>query len=178
MIIGTAQRIASVTNELNINLENQLIKNVNTQKLLGIYIDNNLDWKEQVNHICKNINSRLFLLSKIQKYLGKKSRILFFNSYIIPIFDYCSNVWGNLNDEGFQRITKLQKRATRIILDAPFLTPTRELFENLNWLSFCDIISSNKFVLVYKILHDKTPNYLKQLLILIIIIIINFISRG
>ena len=55
MFIGTAQRIATctVTNELNINLENQFIKNVNTKKLLGIYIlgiyiDNNLDWKEQV----------------------------------------------------------------------------------------------------------------------------------
>jgi hypothetical protein len=45
-------------------------------------------------------------------------------------------VWGNLNDDGIPRITKLQKRATRIILDAPFLTPTRELFENQNWLSF------------------------------------------
>jgi hypothetical protein len=74
-------------------------------------------------------------------------------------------VWGNLNDEGIQRITKLQKRATRNILDAPFLTPTRELFENLNWLSFCDRISYNKLVLVYKILHDKTPNYLKKLCI-------------
>jgi hypothetical protein len=66
MFIGTAQRIATVTNELNINLENQFIKNVNTKKLLGIYIlgtyiDNNLDWKEQVDHICKNINSRLFV---------------------------------------------------------------------------------------------------------------------
>ena len=69
MLIGTAQRIATVTNEPNINLENQFIKNVNTQKLLGIYIDNNLDWKEQVDHICKNINSRLFFLSKIKKYL-------------------------------------------------------------------------------------------------------------
>ena len=167
MFIGTAQRIATctVTNELNINLENQFIKNVNTKKLLGIYIDNNLDWKEQVDHICKNINSRLFLLSKIKIYLDKKSRILFFNSYILPIFDYCSNVWGNLNDEGIQRITKLQKRAARIILDAPFLTPTRELFENLNWLSFCDRISYNKLVLVHKILHDKTPNYLKKLCI-------------
>jgi hypothetical protein len=36
MFIGTAQRIATVTNELNINLENQFIKNVNTKKLLGI----------------------------------------------------------------------------------------------------------------------------------------------
>jgi hypothetical protein len=47
------------------------------------------------------INSRLFSLSKIQKYLDKKSRILFFNSYILPNFDYCSNVWGNLNDAPF-----------------------------------------------------------------------------
>ena len=165
MLIGTAQRIATVTNELNINLENQLIKNVNAQTLLGIYIDNNLDWKVQVDHICKNINSRLFLLSKIQKYLDKKSRILFFNSYILPIFDYCSNVCRNLNDERIQRITKLQKRAARIILDAPFLTPTRELFENQNWLSFCDRISYNKLVLVYEILQDKTPNYLQKLCI-------------
>jgi hypothetical protein len=42
---------------------NQFIKNVNTKKLLGIFIDNNLDWKEQVDHICKNINSRLFSAS-------------------------------------------------------------------------------------------------------------------
>ena len=85
MFIGTAQRIATctVTNELNINLENQFIKNVNTQKFLGIYIDNNLDWKQQVDYICKYINSRLFLLSKIKKYLDKKSRILFFNSILI-----------------------------------------------------------------------------------------------
>jgi hypothetical protein len=83
MLIGTAQRIATVTNELNINLENQFIKNVNTQKFLGIYIDNNLDWKQQVDYICKYINSRLFLLSKIKKYLDKKSRILFFNSILI-----------------------------------------------------------------------------------------------
>ena len=67
--------------------------------------------------------------------------------------------WRNSKDH------KLQKRAARIILDAPFLTPTRELFENLNWLSFCDRISYNKLVLVYKILHDKTPSYLKKLCI-------------
>jgi hypothetical protein len=34
MPIGTAQRIATITNEPNINLENQLIKNVNTQKII------------------------------------------------------------------------------------------------------------------------------------------------
>jgi hypothetical protein len=30
----------------------------------------------------------------------------------------------NCSEEGIQRITKLQKRAARIILDAPFFTPS------------------------------------------------------
>jgi hypothetical protein len=56
-------------------------------------------------------------------------------------------VWGNFkNDEGIQRIAKLQKRAARIILDAPFLTPTRELFENLNWLSE---LYANDFFIIF-----------------------------
>jgi hypothetical protein len=50
----------------------------------------------------------------------QKCKILFFNSYILPIFDFCCTVWGNCSEERIQRITKLQKRAARIILDAPF----------------------------------------------------------
>ena len=153
MLIGTSQRRATV-DTVKIHIENQSINTVKLQKLLGIYIDNNLDWKYQVDHICKTISSRLFLFTKIKKYLDKKCRILFFNSYILPIFDYCCTIWGNCNDEGIQRITKFQKRAARIILDAPFLTPTKELFGNLNWLTFQDRVSYHKLTLVYKILKD------------------------
>ena len=97
-------------------------------------MDHNLDWKNQIVYICKHISSRLFLLAKIEKYLDQKCKILFFNSYIFPIFNFCCTVWGNCSEKGIQRITKLQKRAARIILDAPFFTPTQQLFDSLNWL--------------------------------------------
>ena len=162
MLIGTVQRKASMDNDLNIYIDNQAITCVNIQKVLGLYIDHNLDWKYQVNQICKNINSRLFLFSKVKKYLDKKCRILFFNSYILPIFDYCCTIWGNCNEDGLLQLTKLQKRAARIILDAPFYTPSKTLFESLNWLCFRDRIAYHKLILVYKILNNKTPDYLKK----------------
>jgi hypothetical protein len=71
---------------------NENIQNVNIQKLLGIYLDHNLDWKNQIDYICKNINSRLFLFAKIKIYLDQKCKILFFNSYILPVFDFCCTV--------------------------------------------------------------------------------------
>jgi hypothetical protein len=62
-------------------------------------------------------------------------------------------------------ITKLQKRTARIILDAPFFTHTQHLFDSLNWLPSRDRISYHKLILVYKILNNKAPDYLKKLCI-------------
>jgi hypothetical protein len=112
-----------------------------------------LDWKNQIDYICKNISSR---------YLDQKCKISFFNTYILLIFDFCCTLWENCSEEG---ITKLQTRAARIILDAPFFTPTQQLFNSLNWLPFGDRISYHKLILVYKILDNKAPDYLKKLCI-------------
>ena len=90
--IGTKQRKTMMEKEFNIYIGNENIQNVNIQKLLGICLDHNLDWKNQIDYICKNISSRLFLFAKIKKYLDKKCKILFFNSYFLPIFDFCCTV--------------------------------------------------------------------------------------
>lgn len=92
MITGTKQRKAMMKKEFNIYIGDAKIQNGNNQKLLGIYLDHNLDWKNQIDYICKNINSILFLFAKIKN--------LFFNSYILPIFDFCCTVWGNCSEEG------------------------------------------------------------------------------
>jgi hypothetical protein len=75
-----------------IYISNENIQNVNIQKLLGIYLDHNLDWKNQIDYICKNISSRLFLFTKIKKYLDQKCKILFFNSYFLLTSYYLSQI--------------------------------------------------------------------------------------
>jgi hypothetical protein len=87
MLIGTKQRKAMMEKEFNIYISNENIQNVNIQKLLGIYLDHNLDWKNQIDYICKNINSRLFLFAKIKKSILIKnvkfyfSILIFFQSF-------------------------------------------------------------------------------------------------
>ena len=65
----------------------------------------------------------------------------------------------------FKELQNYKKRAARIILDAPFFTPTQQLFDSLNWLPFRERISYHKLILVYKILNNKAPDYLKKLCI-------------
>jgi hypothetical protein len=45
------------------------------EKLLGIKIDSNLNWKNQIDQVCSKISSKIYLLSKIKKYLNLESSI-------------------------------------------------------------------------------------------------------
>ena len=58
---------------------------------------------------------------------------------------------------------KLQKRAARIILDAPYDAPTMPLFNQLGWLTLYELISLHKYVLLYRTFHGLSPQYLVDL---------------
>ena len=134
MIIGTRQKLSSQENELCLTISSNKLQNSTCEKLLGIKVDQQLNWSSQVDVVCSTISSRIYLLSKIKQYLNLELRKLFYNGYILPLIDYCCIIWGSCNNEGLNRILKLQKRAARLIMDADPLTPSEPLFKYLGWM--------------------------------------------
>ena len=45
------------------------ILSVNKQKLLGMYIDENLLWSDHIDHLCSNISSKISLLKQLSSYI-------------------------------------------------------------------------------------------------------------
>ena len=131
--------------------------------MLGLHIDNHLNWKEQVNIICKRLNSTIALLKIINYYLCPEMKIMFYNSYFMSISDYCSFIWGKGKDCS-HKITLIQKRATRIILNKPARTPSKPLFKELKWLTFPDRYNYHSALLVYKTLNDNAPSYMTKII--------------
>ena len=68
---------------------------------------------------------------------------------------------SNLNVE---RISKLQKRAARKILQADYLTPSSLMLEELGWLSILKRLVLNKAILRFKALNKLTPTCITDLL--------------
>ena len=134
-----------------------------TEKLLGVHINNSLTWTCHIEATLKKCNSLLFLLNRIKQYLNVPTRKLFFNAYILPHLDYCCSIWGNANSELMNTVIKFQKRAARSILDKPIETPSIELFSELKWMMFPERVMYQKAILMYKIMHDLTPPYLANI---------------
>ena len=92
MVLGSRQKLSNTGNILDIIISDESIESVTTEKLLGIFIDSNLNWTEQVNKLSSVISSKINLLQKIRKFLPMHIRMIFFNAYILPLFDYCCTI--------------------------------------------------------------------------------------
>ena len=88
----------------------------------------------------------------------------FIKTYILPLIDNGCNTWSATTSSNIERISKLQKRAARIILQVEYLTPSSLMFEELGWLSIPRQFMYNKAVLTFKALNNLTPAYISSLL--------------
>ena len=90
---------------------------------------------------------------------------MFYQGYILPLIDYGSSNWGTTSRSNLERLSKLQKRTARVVLNAPYDTASSDMFNALGWPIIEKRHSYNKAVLTYKGLNNLTPLYITELLI-------------
>ena len=163
MIMGSSRKIQYLESNFNIFYDDVLLNDVKYEKLLGITIDNCLSWCQQINNIVSKISSRLGLMCRLRTYLPTEGLIMYYNGYILPLFDYCCTVWGETTNLNLEKLCKLQKRAARIILNAKYDIPSLQLFKKLGWLSIQNRLEYHKSVLMYKCINNSAPDYLCNL---------------
>ena len=81
--------------------------------------------------LCANISSKISLLRQLSTYIPTEAQKMFYQGYILPLIDYGSSTWGTTSRSNLERLSKLQKRAARIILNAPYDTVSSDMFNAL-----------------------------------------------
>ena len=123
------------------------IHTVSKQKLLGIYIDGVLTWTPQIDPLCSIISLKITHLRQLATQVPTQAERLYYQGYTLPFIDYGSVTWGAISN--IERLTKLQKRAARIILNVDFTYPSAFIFKELDWLTVANRLKHNKATLIY-----------------------------
>ena len=91
-------------------------------------------------------------------------KLLFYNAYIRPHLEYCSVIWGNPTTFNIQKVTKLQRRACKLILMIEYMyTHLEEACNRLDIISFDESVFLNKAKVKCKIANNIAPAYLINL---------------
>ena len=145
---------------LNLKLGNNILSKSPASKFLGVIVDEKLKFNNHIDHISKKISKSIGIIYKLSqlKMPHKVLKQLYYNliySYLnYNVCSYASTYDGHLN-----KLFLLQKRAVRIINNAPFQAHTDPLFFSNSILKIHDIYKLNIGLYMYQ--HNSSVNFLR-----------------
>ena len=161
MLVCSHQKRASLlTDRIVLSYNNNTLTQVEEVKVLGLTIDQNLTWKPHIEKTCNKISKLIGLLYRIRPFIDKNCMILYYNSFILPLIDYCLNLWFDAGNVHVHRVQVLQNRIARLILNASHDCSSHDILQRLNWMSVKQRGVYQTCLLMFKVLKCDHPEYL------------------
>ena len=99
MLIGSRQRLSTVTVSPTLAINDFRVTQVATAKSLGVTIDDNLDWGSHMEKIIKKVSSGIGAIKRVRHLVPQATLQLIYQALIHPHFDYCNTAWaGNFKN--------------------------------------------------------------------------------
>ena len=97
---------SNLTNIL-LAIDNQTIKSVPSVELLGIHLDDKLNFNLHISNICRSAVNQLNALIRLKSCLSFNAKRVLINSYTISNFNYCPLVWMFSTAKSLNKIESL-----------------------------------------------------------------------
>lgn len=158
--------ISNIYNDYNLEFKynNTILNIVDTHKHLGVIISSDNKWNKHIDSIIDTASRQLSYLRKVKYLLPKEILNKLYCTYIRPILEYASEVWDGCNLTDANRLEQVQMIAARIVTGLPTFASLQSLYYETGWETLAERRKQKKLNLMYKIVNNEAPTYLKDLL--------------
>ena len=98
-------------------------------KLLGIHIDNRLNFDYHISQLCKKAGKKLHALTRVFKYIDISQRKSIANAFIVSQLTYCPLIWMFHSRAMEHRTNRIHERTLRLIYPNQHQPTFKELLE-------------------------------------------------
>lgn len=88
MLIGSRQKLNTLTASPVLNINGTPINQVSTSKSLGVFIDANLRWGSHIGESAKKVASVIAAIKKVRQFVPPATLHPIYKALIQPYFDY------------------------------------------------------------------------------------------
>ena len=145
----------------NISFQGHAIKSEETVKLLGVTLDNKLNFDTHISNLCKKAAAQLKVLKRLRSFIGFEQKKVLVQSFVYSNFNYCPLVWYFSSMKSLQKIEKLQERALRFLYNDHKSSYNDLLLKS----GRCTMQVSRQRTLcieIYKTMNDLNPPFMKN----------------
>ena len=110
MRVGTSE-----ADEYVYSMNNQNLTYVNSEKDLGVVIDEKLSFESHINEKVNKANMMVGLIRRSFEHLDEETFLVLYKSLVRPVLEYANAVWNPHKKKHINSIENVQKRATKMI---------------------------------------------------------------
>ena len=163
LIMTTKQRQRLVNINVKINTPIEEINPIKSEKLLGIWIQDDLKWTEYIQNndksLIKQLTSRLSALKMVSGVASFKARLMIANGIFSSKLIYQIGLWGGAENYLLDSLQIVQNKAARCVAKRGKYTPVADLLKQCGWLSIRQLVCYHSVIMIYKTLQTTFPKY-------------------
>ena len=99
----------------NIKIRDHVIESVDNVKILGLHIDNKLNFDTHISKVCQKTGRQIQVMSRLRNILSEGNKILLYNSFIECYFNYSSIIWHFCSKTNSLKLEKLQMKVLKLM---------------------------------------------------------------
>ena len=145
----------------SIYFNNKSVKQVPSQKHLGLILDSKLNFQEHLQNILNKVNKTIGLLRKLQNILPREPLLTIYKSFVRPYLDYGDVIYDqHYNNSFHQKLESIQYNAALAITGAIRGSSREKLYQELGLESLKQRRWFRKLCYFFKITKNQSPKYL------------------
>ena len=148
----------------NINVCGDQVSKCDKIKLLGIWLDCNLNFKYHINMKCRTAILNIQKLKHIINVLTPEATRRIVHGMVTSHLDYANALYYGLLENSIKKLQRVQNMAAKVILGKKKLDSSRECLMALHWLPVQERIEYKILTLVYKCIVGEAPAYLIEMI--------------
>ena len=144
---------------------NNNVRETDSQKDLGIVLDNCLSFQDHLKMILNKVNKSIEILHKLYNILPRSALLTICKSFIRPHFDYGDIIYDQVYNASFnQKLELLQYNVSLAVTGAIRGTSREKLYEKVGLESLQLRHWFRKLSCFYKLFNSERPHYLFKLI--------------
>ena len=157
MIVNRKKTKETIKIEIEEDGKRKEIELKETIKILGVHLDESLNWNKQVNETNRKARYAAINLQRVNNILPFKSCMMLYNSLVASHFNYADTVWAGCSLSNQRKLQRTQNMAVKSMLGLKRLDSSDEALKTANLLTLDQKRKVHEAVYIQKGLTGKLP---------------------
>ena len=146
------------TQNFQLKINRKKLERCRSYKYLGLFVDENLNWKIHIKHLVKKLSNACGIISKLRHCVDTHTLKMVYYALVYSYIRYCNIVYGNASTSVLRPLVTQHNQIIRLMTFAPYgRLDVKSLFCDLKLLTIPEIHILEKSKFMYKYYNGLLP---------------------